>query len=68
MPIGPHGEKRPVSVVQNAHKVYLIATGQAEEEYVGGRPHTDPVPDRIAAMQVAKTKAKKRKKGKRPTR
>lgn len=38
MPIEPNGEKRPVSVVQNAHRVFQIATGQAEEEYVEGSP------------------------------
>ena len=38
MPIGPNGEKRPVSVVQNAHRMFQIATGEAEEEYVKGSP------------------------------
>lgn len=63
MPIGPRGEKRPVSVVQNAHRVFQIATGQAEEEYVDGRPWTD---DEVMAMRMADAppKPKKRKKGK----
>ena len=34
MPIGSRGEKRPISAVQNAHRVFQIATGQAEEEEV----------------------------------
>ena len=63
MPIGPRGEKRPVSVVQNAHRVFQIATGQAEEEYIDGRPWTD---DEVMAMRMAdpSSKPKKRKKGK----
>ena len=69
MPIGPRGEKRPVSVVQNAHRVFQIATGQAEEEYVDGRPWTD---EEVMAMRVAasepsepKPKQKKAKRKKR---
>lgn len=60
MPVGPRGEKRPVSVVQNAHRVFQIATGQAEEEYVDGVPSPqEQVP--FAAVK----KPKKRKKAKR---
>ena len=61
MPIGPRGEKRPISPVQNAHRVFQIATGQATEEYIGGRPWTD---DQVMAMRVAKATPKKRKKRK----
>lgn len=34
MPIGPNGEKRPVSTVQNVVGIVEVATGQREEEYV----------------------------------
>ena len=61
MPVGPRGEKRPVSVVQNAHRVFQIATGQAEEEYVDGRPWTD---EEVMAMRAVASEPKKRKKAK----
>ena len=61
MPIGPRGEKRPVSVVQNAVHVMKVATGIAEEEYVDGRPWTD---EEVMAMRMADATPKKRKKGK----
>ena len=34
MPIGPNGEKRPADPMALAKKVFDIATGEAEEEYV----------------------------------
>lgn len=33
MPIGPQGQKRPASTIQNAILVAKIATREAEEEY-----------------------------------
>lgn len=38
MPIGPHGEKRPQSVVQNAILGCRILVGDAEETYMKRRP------------------------------
>lgn len=58
MPIGPNGEKRPVSVVQNAHRVFQIATGQAKEEYVDDKPC---VRSEVAALEVGKTKKSRKK-------
>lgn len=63
MPIGPNGEKRPTSVVQNAHRVFQIATGQAKEEYVDGRPWTK---DEVVAMREAAKKKRKKRSPKRP--
>lgn len=34
MPIGPNGEKRPASVVSNAVRTMMIATGEMEETIV----------------------------------
>ena len=34
MPVGPHGEKRPVSIVANAKRIVEIAASLAEEEYI----------------------------------
>lgn len=71
MPIGPNGEKRPVSVVQNAHHVFQVLTGQAEEEYVEGSPgwlaqqwarEAEAAPDQIAVLQAAETESKKKSK------
>ena len=66
MPIGPRGEKRPISPVQNAHRVFQIATGQAEEEYVDGRPWIDGqvIAMRIADKDNTSRKARKRRKKK----
>ena len=60
MPVGPRGEKRPVSSVSSMAMAMKIATGQATEEYVDGRPWTD---EQVMAMEIAKPK-KKGKKGK----
>lgn len=38
MPTGPHGEKRPRSVIANAARVAKISVGEAQEEYVGEPP------------------------------
>ncbi len=38
MPIGPQGQKRPVSVVESAVLICRIATGQQEEQFVNGKP------------------------------
>ena len=64
MPIGPRGEKRPVSVVSNAVLVGKIATGLAEEEYVGEKPESETL-DRIAALK-AKTKRRLKRRTGRP--
>lgn len=61
MPVGPRGEKRPQSPVASMAMAMKIATGQAEEQYVDGRPWTD---EEVIARRVAETKPKKRKKGK----
>ena len=61
MPVGPRGEKRPVSSVSSMAMAMKIATGQATEEYVDGRPWTD---EEVLAMRVAETAPKKRKKRK----
>ena len=61
MPVGPRGEKRPQSPVASMAMAMKIATGQAEEEYVDGRPWTD---EEVMEMRMAETKPKKRKKGK----
>lgn len=34
MPIGPNGEKRPASVVSNAVRTMMVATGEMEETIV----------------------------------
>ena len=62
MPVGPRGEKRPQSPVASMAMAMKIATGQAEEEYVDGRPWTD---EEVMARRVAKTKPKKQKRKKR---
>ncbi len=63
MPVGPRGEKRPQSPVASMAMAMKIATGQAEEQYVDGRPWTD---EEVMARRVADapSKPKKRKKGK----
>ena len=38
MPVGPRGEKRPVSSVSSMVQAMRIATGIEEEEYVDGKP------------------------------
>ena len=55
MPIGPKSEKRPVSVVQNAHKVFQIATGQINEAYVyvDGKPWPA---ERVPMLEAKKSK------------
>lgn len=75
MPVGPRGEKRPVSSVSSIVKAMRIATGIDEEEYVDGEPRnpkrrSKPSSDEdesedysIAALELPK-KRKKRKKRK----
>ena len=58
MPVGPRGEKRPVSSVASMTMALKIATGQMEEQYVDGRPWTD---EEVAARRVAETKSKTKK-------
>lgn len=73
MPVGPRGEKRPVSPVSSMVKAMRVATGIEKEEYVDGRPKVltgpssedeleDDLP--IAARRIAEPK--KRKKNKAP--
>ena len=75
MPVGPRGEKRPVSPVSSMVKAMSIATGIDEEEYVDGasrKPKRSSKPSNddeledevsIAALEVDKPgKRKKRKK------
>ena len=59
MPIGPRGEKRPVSPVSNAIHILEVAAGLKKEEYVDGKPWTD---DEIVAMRQIKTDKKFKKK------
>ena len=69
MPVGPRGEKRPVSSVSSIVKAMKVATGIEKEEYVDGKlrvPITssddeDESEDySIAALELPK-KRKKRK-------
>lgn len=75
MPVGPRGEKRPVSSVSSIVKAMRIATGIDEEEYVDGAPRKSRKPSipsnddeledevSIAALEIDKPgKRKKRKK------
>ena len=77
MPVGPRGEKRPVSSVSSMVKAMRIATGIDKEEYADGAPRktktpSDPSGDEDdepeyeeAALEMGKPKAKKRKRNKR---
>lgn len=65
MPIGPNGEKRPVSSVSSMVMAMKVATGIEEEQYAGGQPHSPE--ERVAAMRIAEAKPKKSKKRKRRT-
>ena len=59
MPIGPRGEKRPVSPVSNAVHILKVAAGITEEEYVDDKPWTD---EEIVALRVAKAEKQKKTK------
>ncbi len=61
MPVGPRGEKRPVSPVSSMAMAMKIATGQMEEQYVDGQPRPE---EQVAARKIVETKKRKRKKGK----
>ena len=67
MPIGPHGEKRPVSIVANARRIVDIATGLAEEEYITpehARKHKElkrSLKNALPPKKKAKASKKKRK-------
>lgn len=53
MPIGPRGEKRPVSPVSNAVHILKVAAGLKKEEYVDGRPWTD---EEVMARRIGSNK------------
>ena len=59
MPIGPNGEKRPVSSVSSMVMAMRVATGIEEEQYADGKPHVEGP---VAAMQVAKPKKSRKRK------
>ena len=75
MPVGPRGEKRPVSSVSSMVQAMRIAVGIDEEEYVDGAPRKPKRPSKpsndedesedysIAALELPK-KRKRRKKRK----
>ena len=60
MPIGPNGEKRPASVISNAVRSMMIATGEAEETIVWStalrraRERSYPLPDRVVMLSAAR--------------
>ena len=54
MPMGPRGQKRPVSTVANAVLVAKIATGEADEEYVSSPGQAKRVPSRPDALIPAR--------------
>ena len=64
MPVGPRGEKRPVSSVSSMNMAMRVAVGIAEEQYVDGRPWTD---EEVMARRIAsgQSKADKKKRKKR---
>ena len=64
MPIGPDGEKRPVSSVSSMVMAMKVATGIEKEQYADGRGPGKPCApeERIAAMEMAKSKKGKKKK------
>lgn len=77
MPVGPRGEKRPVSPVSSMVKAMSIATGIEDEEYVdgaAGRPRaaTDESSDddeeeyELAALEIDASKTRKRKNWNKP--
>ena len=40
MPRGPKGERRPVDVIDGAHKVFQIGIGEDADEILSGRRHS----------------------------
>ena len=61
MPIGPRGEKRPISSVSSMVKAMKVATGIEPEEYVGGKPLIE---EQVAALRVKKPKKEAKNKAK----
>lgn len=66
MPIGPNGEKRPASVVTNAIRSMMVATGETEETIIRStalrraKERSYPLPDRVVMLTATHGRPKNR--------
>ncbi|MCE2425312.1 MAG: hypothetical protein J4F45_09470 [Pseudomonadales bacterium] len=64
MPIGPNGEKRPASVVSNAVRCMMVATGEAEEKIIRStalrraRERSYPLPHQVVMLAPTQRRRK----------